>query len=232
MERIWTEYLPWLLKGASVSVQVTLASTAIALVLGLLVALMRVSTIKPLRSLGTIYVQFVRGTPLLLQLFYLFYVLPFVGIEMTPYVAGISGLALNYGAYMSEVYRAGILSIDRGQREAAMTLGMKPGRIMRRIILPQTARLVVPPLGNYFVGMFKDSALVSVLTLNELLFTAQTLAKNSYRPVVIFTLAAVLYFAISYPAARLVTWIEGRVQTDYGDRGPRGSRFTALRRKT
>ncbi len=231
MERIWDIYLPYLLKGASVSVQVTLASTAIALVLGLLVALMRVSKVKLLRIVSTIYVQFIRGTPLLLQLFYIFYVLPFVGIEMSPYVAGIAGLALNYGAYMSEVYRAGILSVDKGQREAAMTLGLAPGRIMWRIILPQTVRLVVPPLGNYFVGMFKDSAIVSVLTLNELLFNAQTLAKNDYRSLIIFTLAAALYFAISFPAARLIEWIERRVKMDYGTSGTRKAGFAVLRRK-
>jgi len=232
MDRVWTLYLPWLLKGAWISVQVTLASTVIALALGLLTALMRVSRARLLRGLATLYVQFIRGTPLLLQLFYIFYVLPFVGIELSPYVAGIAGLALNYGAYMSEVYRAGILSVDKGQREAAMTLGMKPRRIMYRIILPQTVRLVVPPLGNYFVGMFKDSAIVSVLTLNELLFTAQTLAKNSYRPVIIFSLAAGLYFVISFPAARFVAWLEARVKMDRGEKEAREPGLTLLQRKT
>jgi ABC-type amino acid transport system permease subunit len=164
------------------------------------------------------YLQVIRGTPLLLQLFYIYYVLPFLGIELSPFVSGILGLAINYGAYMSEVYRAGILAIDKGQHEAAASLGMSKPHIMRRIILPQAVPLIVPPLGNYFVGMFKDSAVVSILTLNELLFTAQLLAKATYQSLLIFTQAAAIYFVISFPAVRLVNWMERRVKMDYSER--------------
>lgn len=214
----WNTFLPLLLRGAVISIEVTLGATAIALVLGLVIALMRISPIRLFNILGSMYVQIIRGTPLLLQLFYIYYVLPFIGVELSPFVAGILGLALNYAAYMSEVYRAGILSVDKGQLEAAASLGMTPSLTMRRIVLPQAVRLIVPPLGNYFVGMFKDSAVVSVLTLNELLFTAQLLAKSSFQSFAIFTLAAAIYFAISFPAARCVDWVESRVKMDYSER--------------
>ena len=215
---VWTQYLPLLLDGAVISIEVTLASTAIALVIGLIVALMRISSVKVLQFVATAYLQVIRGTPLLLQLFYIYYVLPFLDIELSPFVSGILGLAINYGAYMSEVYRAGILAVDKGQREAAASLGMPKSHIMRRIILPQAVPLIVPPLGNYFVGMFKDSAVVSILTLNELLFTAQLLAKSTYQSLIIFTQAAAIYFVISFPAARLVKWVERRVKMDYSER--------------
>lgn len=202
------EFTPKLLVGAWTTIEVSILAFVLALLLGLLFALGRLSRLAPLRWLATCYVQFIRGTPLLLQLFFIYYVLPYAGIVLKPFFAGVMGLSMNYSAYMAEVIRAGVVSIPRGQHEAALSLGMSEGLLMRRIILPQAFRVIVPPIGNFFVSIFKDSALVSIITMKDLMFTAELLAASTFKHFEIFTIVAVIYFLISYPTAALVERVE------------------------
>nr|WP_281351501.1 amino acid ABC transporter permease [Propylenella binzhouense] len=194
--------------GALVTLEVSFAAYALALGLGLLIGLSRLSQLAPVRWLAAAYIQFIRGTPLLLQLFTLYYVLPYGGIVLSPFVAGVAGLSINYAAYMAEVFRSGIQAVPRGQFEAATALGMTRRLALWKILIPQAIRLVIPSLGNFFVSMFKDSSLVSVITMRDLMMTGQLLAAKTFHHFEIFGLVAVLYFAISYPAAKLVEWTE------------------------
>jgi polar amino acid transport system permease protein len=134
-----------------------------------------------------------------------------VGIVLSPFVSGVIGLTMNYAAYMAEVFRSGIQAIPKGQWEAGSSVGMSRALLMRRIILPQAIRIIVPALGNFFVSIFKDSALVSVITLRDLMFSGQLLASATYKHFEIFTMVAVIYFLISYPTAKLVEWVEAKI---------------------
>ncbi|HVZ13660.1 MAG TPA: amino acid ABC transporter permease [Bauldia sp.] len=216
--------LPVLLHGLLITVLATIMIMIIAMVVGLPVALARISRHWFLRYPATIYVQFLRGTPVLLQLFYLYYVLPFAGIRLEPWTAGIIGMSLAYSAYLSEIYRAGIEAIDRGQTEAALSLGMSRAKIMRVVVLPQAIRIIIPPIGNILIGLFKDTSLLSVLTIRELMFEGQILASTTFRHITIFTVIAVLYLAVCWPSAAIVDRLERRLKaTPQGD-GPSARR--------
>lgn len=204
------EFLPVLLRGAGITIAVSIVAFALALVVGLLIAILRTSRHRALRFIAVPYIQFIRGTPLLLQLFFLYYVLPYAGIILTPFAAGVLGLTLNYSAYMAEVFRAGIEAVPKGQWEAALSVGMSRGLCLRLIVLPQAIRIVIPAIGNFFVAIFKDSALVSVITMRDLMFSGELLAAATYKHIEIFTLVAIIYFMISYPVAKLVQRIELR----------------------
>ena len=204
--------LPVLFQGLRVTVTATIAVMAIALVLGLPIALARMSRLWWLRLPATFYVQVLRGTPVLLQLFYLYYVLPFVGIKLPPWPAGIIGMSAAYSAYLSEIYRAGIEAVDRGQTEAAMAIGMSRVQVMRLVILPQAVRIIIPPMGNMFIGLFKDTSLLSILTIRELMFEGQILAATSFRHITIFTVIAVLYLAVCWPSAAIIDRLERRLK--------------------
>jgi ectoine/hydroxyectoine ABC transporter permease protein EhuD len=209
------EYLPELLRGALVSVELTFCVMLIALVAGLIIALMRISRSRLLRTISTVYIEIIRGTPCLLQLFYIYFVLPSVGIRFDPFMAGVIGLSVNYSAYLSEVYRAGILAVPRGQLEASQALGMSRRTMMRLIILPQAIRVVVPPLGNYFISLFKDTSLVSIVTIKELMFTGQIIAATNFQYFAIFTIIGVIYLALSYPGSLFVSYLERRMKVGY-----------------
>lgn len=204
-------FLPSLLHGALLTITVSLLAFSLAMVLGLATGLARLSRLMPLRVVAACYIQFIRGTPLLLQLFFIYYVLPYVGIVLTPFVSGAMGLTLNYAAYMAEVFRSGIQAIPKGQSEAGQSVGMSRRLLMRRIILPQAIRIIIPSIGNFFVSIFKDSALVSVITMRDLMFSGQLLASATYKHFEIFAEVAVIYFLISYPTAKFVEWIEAKV---------------------
>ena len=164
--------------------------------------------------------QFIRGTPLLLQLFFIYYVLPYVGIVLSPFVSGVLGLTINYTAYMAEVFRSGIQAIPKGQWEAGASVGMSRRLMLRRIILPQAIRIIIPSIGNFFVSIFKDSALVSVITMRDLMFSGQILAAATFKHFEIFAMVAVLYLLISYPAAKLVEYIEQRMDVQRTRQAP------------
>jgi His/Glu/Gln/Arg/opine family amino acid ABC transporter permease subunit len=204
-------FLPTLLKGAYLTITVSLMSFGLAIVIGLLVGIARISRLLPLRILATPYVQFIRGTPLLLQLFFIYYVLPYGGMVLSPFISGVLGLTLNYSAYMAEVFRGGILAIPKGQWEAGLSIGMSRRLLLRRIILPQALRIVVPAIGNFFVSIFKDSALVSVITMRDLMFSGEILAAATFKHFEIFAEVATIYFLISYPTAKFVEYIEIRL---------------------
>lgn len=209
------ESLPALLEGLKITVELTFIVLAISLVLGIFVALSRLSKSRVLSTVTGFYVDFMRATPLLLQLIYIYFVLPTIGIRPDPFVAGVVGLSLNYTAYLSEVYRSGIQAIPRGQLDAAAALGMRPSLTMRRIVLPQAIRIVIPPLGNYFVALFKDTSLVSALTLQELLFSGQIIISRTYDYFTIYTMVLFLYFLVSYPSLIFVRHLEKLTKAGY-----------------
>jgi len=209
------QYGPALLRGLSVTVFLTTVVILAALVLAIPVALIRMSPNVVLRGFGSFYVEVIRGTPLLLQLVYIYYVLPSLGVNLDPMLAAIVGLTLNYTAYMSEVYRGGILAVPKSQWEAAATVGMTKARAFHRIVLPQALRIVTPALGNYFISLFKDTALASVVTVQELTFTGQIISARSYQYFTIYTVTGILYLAVGYPAALFVRWLERRTSRAY-----------------
>ena len=163
-----------------------------------------------------------RGTPVLLQLFYLYYVLPFAGIQLNAWTAGIIGMSAAYSAYLSEIYRAGIEAIDRGQTEAALSIGMSRVQVMRIVVLPQAFRIVIPPIGNMFIGLFKDTSLLSILTIRELMFQGQLLAATNFRHITIFTVIALLYLAVCWPSAAIIDRLEKRLKAAPRDKGSPG----------
>jgi polar amino acid transport system permease protein len=165
-------------------------------------------------------VEFIRGTPLILQLLYIYYVLPSIGIRLEPFTAAVIGLTANYTAYMSEVYRSGIQAVPRGQVEAANSLALSPVLAFRLIVLPQAFRIVLPALGNYLIALFKDTALASVVTVQELMFTGQIISARSYQYFTIYTVTGILYLAVSYPAALFVRRLEGRARAGWGPSSP------------
>lgn len=203
--------LPLLLKGLVVTVVLTLAGSGLALVLGQALAFFRLSGSRLLRAVSGAYVDFVRGTPLLIQLFALYFGAPQLGIDLSPLAAGILGLGLNGAAYVAEVLRAGILSVPKGQWEAASALGMGPLLALRRVILPQAYRIALPPLTGSLVALLKDTSLVSTITVVELTRQAQTLISSSYRAVELYLAAAALYFALTWPLLKLAERLERRL---------------------
>jgi polar amino acid transport system permease protein len=212
----WTfawDILPRLLDGLLVTVEITLAGSAIAMLLGLVIAVLRFSKVPVVSQVVGGLVQFVRGTPLLVQAFFLFYVFPTYGLTLSALATGILAIGVHYSAYAAEVYRAGIESVPRGQWEAATSLSLSTRRRWTGVVLPQAIRAVVPSLGNYVIAMFKDSAILAAITVVELLNAAQAIGSDSYRYLEPLTLAGLLYLLVSYPAARLIRALEHRLAT-------------------
>lgn len=205
------EYIPDILHGALVTVQLTVLVTLLSLAFGMFVALCRLSPFLLVRFLSGAYVEVARGTPLILQLFYVYFVLPAFGISIPAFTAATLALTLNYTAYISEVYRAGILAIPRGQTEAATALGLSRASTMRFVIIPQAIYVVIPPLGNYFIALFKDTALASTVTVHEMMFAGQVTAASNFKYFTVYTIVGGIYFALSYPASLFVQALERRV---------------------
>jgi polar amino acid transport system permease protein len=210
------EMLPYLLRGAVLTVELTCLSMAFALVLGLLLAFGRLSRNRLLAGASTAFVEVIRGTPLLVQLFILYYGLPQYGIRLPAFAAGVLGLGINYGAYLAEVYRAGILSIDRGQWEAGSAIGLSRRGLMRYVILPQALRVVLPPIGNYFISMLKDSSLVATISIVELLRAGQLRIAINFRAMDVYLMVAAIYFLMSYPCALMLRRMERRLSRGFG----------------
>jgi His/Glu/Gln/Arg/opine family amino acid ABC transporter permease subunit len=202
------DYIGVLLQGLWITVALTLSVIVMSAILAVPVALARMAPNRLIRFPVDAYVEVTRATPLLLQLIYIYYVLPSIGIRLPGIVCAVIGLTFNYTAYMSEVYRGGIKAVAQGQWLAAAALGMTDSLAFRRIILPQAVRIVIPALGNYFISLFKDTALCSVIGIQELLFKGQIVSARSFQYFTIYTLTAILYFAVGYPAAIFVRWLE------------------------
>jgi polar amino acid transport system substrate-binding protein len=212
--REWRKYLPPLLRAAVTTVKISILAMAVAVVVGLAVVLTRLYAIAPLRWLARAYIEIMRGTPLLIQLFMIYYGLPEIGIRLNAFFAGILGLGLNYAASEAENYRAGIESIPHGQTEAAEALGLSRWQTLRHIILPQAFRIVIPPMTNDFIAMFKDSSIVSVITMVELTKMYGMLAMSTYDYIGLGLMTAGIYFALSYPASLGANWLERRLRYD------------------
>jgi His/Glu/Gln/Arg/opine family amino acid ABC transporter permease subunit len=204
--RTWRFFL----RGVWMTAAMAGVSLVLGLPLGLALALARVQPLRIVSVPAAVYVEIMRGTPLLVQILFIYFVLPSAGVNLPAYTSGILALTLNSAAYISEIIRAGILSIDAGQMEAARSLGMNYWQAMRRIILPQTFRRVVPPLTNEGIALLKDSSLVSVIGLTELARTGQELASRYAAPLTIWPLVAVLYLILTFPLTRLAQYLERR----------------------
>jgi polar amino acid transport system permease protein len=204
------QFLPLLLQGLKFTILVTLGSLALSTVLGLVWALMRVSGISWLVTIAKIVVNTLRGIPILVQLFYIYFVLPDLGIALTALQAAILGLGIAYSAYQSENFRAGIEAIDHGQVEAAQSIGMGWFLMMRRVILPQAVKVILPPYGNIMIMMLKDSSQASTITVAELTLQGSLLASSTFKNMTVYTLVALLYLSMSLPLIAFVGWLERR----------------------
>jgi His/Glu/Gln/Arg/opine family amino acid ABC transporter permease subunit len=200
--------LPFFLSGVWFTARLAIISLLLGLPIGLLLALARVQSSRLLKAPAAVYVEVMRGTPLLVQILFIYFVLPYFKIYIPAFTSGVIALTLNCAAYISEIFRAGILSIDVGQMEAARSLGMTYSQAMRRIILPQTFRRVVPPLTNEGIALLKDSSLVSVIGLTELARTGQELASRYAAPLTIWPVVAIFYLLLTFPLTRVAEYLE------------------------
>lgn len=203
-------YFPFLLKGALVTIELSVVSMACALIIGLAVALGRLSSHRWLDWLLRAYVEIWRDVPLIVQLLVIYFTLPQIGLMLPGFWAGVLGLAVNLGAYLSEVFRAAILSIDQGQSEAGLTIGMSRSMIYRRVILPQAFKVALPTISGYFIALLKDSSLVSFIAVNELLRHGTIVIAETFLSMQVYVMIAVIYFAMSFVASRIARWIEQR----------------------
>lgn len=211
------ESLPALLDGALYTIALSLGGMFFGLILGFLLALSRLYGPKPLQWLTRFYVSFFRGTPLLVQLFIIYYGLPQFGLELSPLPAALIGFALNTAAYTAEILRAAIASIDHGQWEAAASLGMSRRQTLMRIIMPQAARTALPPLGNSFISLVKDTSLAATIQVPELFRQAQLITARTFEIFAMYLSAALLYWAVASVLSALQTRLENRVNQSYQD---------------
>ena len=202
------EFTPILIEGAVITVQVTLASLVLSTLIGLGWALMRVSKSRALVLISKAAVNIIRGIPILVILFYVYFVLPEIGIDLSAFQAGTIGLGIAYSAYMSEVFRAGIEAVDSGQVEAAQSIGMRRAMIMRRVIIPQAFKMALPSYGNNLIMLLKDSSQTSAITVAELSMASKLIAASSFKNLTVFSLGAIGYLLLSIPLIILVAKLE------------------------
>lgn len=195
-------------KAALMTLALTLLAMFFGMLLGILFALIQESRVKALRGLVLLYLWLFRGTPVLLQIIFVFNVLPIFGIVLSGFVSGVIALSLNQGAYMTEIFRSGLQAVGKSQRTAGSALGMKQSQVMRYVVLPQALRIVVPPTGNQFMGMLKESALVSVIAVQELLLVADQTASANFRYLEALSTAAIYYLALTTVFMIIQTYIE------------------------
>jgi polar amino acid transport system permease protein len=204
------EFMPILLQGAWLTIQVTLGSLALSTLLGLVWAGMRVSGIAVLANTAATVINFLRGIPIIVLLFFLYFVMPDVGISLSAVQAGILGLGIAYSAYQAENFRAGIEAVDQGQSEAACAMGMGWWLTMRRVVLPQAVKIVLPPYGNIMIMMLKDSSQASTITVAELALQGKLIATSTFQNATVFTLVALIYLVMCVPLILLVRHFEKR----------------------
>ena len=209
-------WLPELLWFSLTTLKIAAASFVLAVLFGLLFALLRTSRNSLLRGLATVYIEIARGLPIVVVLYIVYFVPPqlFPGLDwswFTDFTGAALGLALHGGAILAEVFRSGIEALHRGQREAALSLGMTPAQSMAYIIMPQAMRIVLPPVANYAIGLLKDTSLCSLIGVNELMNDAKSIAFADYQPMAVFVLVAAIYFVMSYPLSLVVRLLERRL---------------------
>jgi glutamine transport system permease protein len=206
---------PLLLAGAGITVEITTMSVTFGLLIGMFVGIGRLAKTKLVAWPAAIYVDFIRGTPLLVQIFIIYFALPMiVGQRIDPFIAAITACSINSGAYVAEIFRGGIQSIDKGQMEAGRSLGMTWGQTMRFIILPQAFKRIIPPLGNEFIAMLKDSSLVSVIGFEELTRRGQLIIARTYGSFEIWLTVAFIYLVMTLTISRFVAYLERRYKID------------------
>ena len=208
MTIIGNSFLPIIVAGIKYTIPLTLISFTIGTILALLVAIVRVSKIKVLNEICKFYVWIIRGTPLLVQLFIVFFGFPKIGVIIQPIPAGIIVFSLSIGAYSSEVFRAAILSIPKGQWEAASSLGMSYAQSLKRIILPQAFKISIPPLANSFIALVKDTSLASTITVPEMFLVTQRITARTYEPFILYLEVAFIYLIF----CTLLNWLQVRVE--------------------
>ena len=208
IEILSSSTLPMLVALAKVTIPLTLISFACGLTIAIVTAIARLSGVKILRLIFGAYVWIFRGTPLLVQLFIVFYGLPAVGVPLETWTAAVIAFSLNVGAYASESVRASILSVPRGQWEAAMSLGMTQAQISRRIIAPQALSISRPPLSNTFIGLVKDTSLAASITMVDMFMVAQRIAARTFEPLLLYVLAALIYLAV----CTALTWLQAKLE--------------------
>jgi len=202
-----------LIAGTATTFLLTIATMAIAVPCGIVVAVLRLYAWRPVRALGTAYVELFRNLPLILVVYWAFYVLPILtGLGLSPLATGLAALSLNVTAYNAETFRAGINSIRRGQVEAAMALGMTRAQALRRVIVPQALRRILPVLASTWVSLFKDTSLVSVIAVTELAYVSMQVRAQTFRVLEMLTAMAALYWLLGYPQAKVVDWMQRRMK--------------------
>lgn len=209
------ESFPFLVQGAKITLEFTVVSVFFGMILGLIFALGKLAQNRPIKYLASAYVDFFRGTPLLIQIFLIYFGVPQLFTFTLPdnyqYIAGAIALSLNCGAYTAEIFRSGIQSIDYGQTEAARSLGMSHFQSMRYIILPQAFKVVVPPLGNEFIAMLKDSSLLAIIAIEELMYTGKIIVGRTFQPMPVYLMVALVYLVMTMVLSTLVNYTEKRL---------------------
>jgi polar amino acid transport system permease protein len=214
MDFSWADFFTFLgplMRGARISVALTLVIMIISTFCGLLVALGRLSGRRWLSIPLTAYVEFIRSTPALVHLYYIYFVFPSFHVTLSAITAGIIGLSIGYAAFLSEVFRAAIISIPRAQAEASSSLGMSYLQAMTKVILPQAGRLALPPTVNYLLSLMKDTSLLSLVTIQELMFSGLLIGSTTFKYFTILTEVALIYFVLGYPLTVLSSWLERRL---------------------
>ena len=217
---IWENLPDWgpqMLAAAVQTLQLTAASFVLAVAFGIVVALLRLSPLAPVRWLAIVFIEVGRGMPALVILFLIYFGLPSLSpwLGLDSFTAAVIGLGLQGAALVGEIFRAGLLAVDRGQREAALTLGLTPGQAMVDVLVPQAVRIVLPPVGNYAIGLLKDTSIASIIAAPDLMLRAKDLASSSFMPMQLYVLAALLYFAMSYPLSLVVRRLERVMATPH-----------------
>lgn len=209
------DILPEILSAIWITIGATIAGFILAFVLGLIFAIILRSDNKVVNAVLSGIIKFIRTTPLLVQLYFIFYVFPEFGLTLSPFVAGVIGLGVHYSTYLSEVFRSGIESVPEGQWEVAIALNFNRVDTWRKIILPQAFPPVLPMIGNYFIAMFKETPLLSAITMIEILQTAKNIGSQTFQYTEPFTIVGILFILLAYPASRLVTKLQEKVAESY-----------------
>lgn len=208
-----SKYYMFFINGAKFTIFLAFFTVLIGVMLGIFLALMKLSKKKILNAIATAYIEFIRGTPLLVQLYIVFYGLPHMGINLPDFVAGIAALSVNSAAYVAEIIRAGIQAVDKGQMEAARSIGMPQGMAMRYIIIPQAVKNILPALGNEFIVVIKESSIASIIGIHELMYNSDTVRGNTFKPFEPLIVAAILYFIMTFTLSKLLGVFERRMKT-------------------
>ncbi|RAK06922.1 amino acid ABC transporter membrane protein (PAAT family) [Halanaerobium saccharolyticum] len=218
------DYKGFFIRGTQITILLAFFAVLFGILIGIVLAMFKISSNKFLKGIASVYIEFIRGTPLLVQLFIIYYGLPYLGIEFPDFplfgqnvgdfMAGVIAMSVNSGAYVAEIFRAGIQAVDKGQMEAARSLGMPYLMSMKKIILPQAFKNILPALGNEFIVVIKESAIVSIIGIHDLMYNADTVRGNTFKPFAPLIVAAVIYFVITFTLSKFVGLLEKRMDTE------------------